>query len=450
MSDENNNNKIDEKNSSLVHELPDAPGPVNPEYNKTASITIFNGIYRQTDFNSLQKMSANPANVHILKSLDELLHRDERRKEDGFPKKIRLGKLVKPSREGKSKVIIVPTVVEEKFIHDTRLLRSGNATGGSGDGKEGDVIGEEPIHSTQQGSEPGSGGEGEAEHEIESTAYELGEILTEKFELPNLKDKGKKKSLTKYKYDLTDKNRGFGQFLDKKSTLKRIIETNLSLGNIIPEKDIDTNNLIVSPRDKVYRTLSKEKDYEAQAVVFFLRDYSGSMMGKPTDLVVSQHLFIYSWLMYQYQNNVMTRYILHDDKAREVEDFYSYYNTSVAGGTRVASGYKMINEIVEKESLVTDYNIYIFQGTDGEDWDAYGEEAVKEIKKILGYVNRIGITIAQSAYSTFSESVVEKYITKSGVLEKKSLIRMDSLQADSDQERIIEGIKKLVSQNGAN
>ena len=51
---------------------------------------------------------------------------------------------------------------------------------------------------------------------MESSAYDLGRILTEKFELPNLKDKGKKRSLTRYTYDLTDRHKGFGQLLDKK------------------------------------------------------------------------------------------------------------------------------------------------------------------------------------------------------------------------------------------
>ncbi len=446
MSDDRDRNKLERSDSGLVHGMPDNSSGIFSQ-GHSPLIKVQSGIYDQNDPVRLQKLFPTPIHVHILKSLDELLRRDGRRREDGFPQKIRLGKLVKPSKEGKNRVVIVPTVVEEKFIHDTRPLTDADSTGGSGDGEKGDILGEEPVHTTQEGGEPGAGGEGEAMHEIESTAYELGQILTEKFQLPNIKDKGKKKSLTKYLYDLTDKNRGFGQVLDKKATLKKILETNLTLGNASPDSDIDTDNLLVSPADKIYRTLSKEKDYEAQAVVFFVRDYSGSMMGKPTDLIVSQHLFIYSWLMYQYQNNVMTRYILHDDRAKEVEDFYVYYNTSVAGGTKIASAYKLVNEIVERENLISDYNIYIFQGTDGEDWDAEGEEAVKELKKIMSYVNRIGITISQGGAA--GESVVEKYVRKSGLLERRDLMRMDSLQPDSDQERIIEGIKKLVSQNGA-
>ncbi|MDZ7598265.1 MAG: hypothetical protein U5J82_08260 [Desulfobacterales bacterium] len=84
--------------------------------------------------------------------------------------------------------------------------------------------------------EPGGGagtGPGQGEggtHELESSAYDLGRILTEKFELPNLKDKGKKRSLTRYTYDLTDRHRGFGQLLDKKATLRRILRTNIAPG----------------------------------------------------------------------------------------------------------------------------------------------------------------------------------------------------------------------------
>ncbi len=110
--------------------------------------------------------------------------------------------------------------------------------------------------------------------------------LTEKFQLPNLKDKGKKRSFTRYTYDLTDKNRGFGQVLDKKATLRKIVETNIALGNLPDVADIDPTRFLIAPHDKVYRMLSQEKDYEPQAMLFFLRDYSGSMAGKVTDLIV--------------------------------------------------------------------------------------------------------------------------------------------------------------------
>jgi uncharacterized sporulation protein YeaH/YhbH (DUF444 family) len=387
-------------------------------------------------------------------TLDELLQRDRNREEDGFKRKIRIGKIVKPSKSGKEKIIVVPTTVEEKFVHDIPVLESegaeGASTGGTGEGEEGDVVGEEPLRPSEEEGE-GEGGEGPGEgeggeHELESNAYELGKTLSEDFDLPNLSAKGKKRVLSRYIYDLTDKNRGVGQVLDKKATLKQVVQTNICLGNIPDVSNIDPASFIISPTDLVYRILSREKDFESQAIVFFVRDYSGSMGGKSTQVIVSQHVMLYSWLLYQYEKQVETRFILHDTEAREVEDFYKYSSYKVAGGTKVVTGYKMVNDIVEKENLSRDYNIYVFHGTDGDDWDTDGKEALKELETMLGYVSRIGISIVEHSYSKAKQTEVEQYLKKSGILEKqKNYIKMDVLEETSDDSRIIQGIKKLIS-----
>jgi uncharacterized protein len=382
-----------------------------------------------------------------IRSIDELLEQDKIREKDGFPKKIRVGRLIKPGQGGKDKVVVVPTTVEEKFLHDPNFRPvDGEPSGGSGDGEEGEVIGEQPV---REEPGPGQGGAGQGEggqHEIESSAYDLGKILTEKFELPNLKDKGKKRSLTRYTYDLTDRHPGTGQVLDKKATLKKIVETNISLGNIPDVGDIDPTKFLIAPNNKIYRILSREKDYESQAMVFFLRDYSGSMIGKATELVVSQHVLIYSWLLFQYARQVETRFILHDTDAKEVKDFYTYYNSKVAGGTQVSSAFRLVNEIVENENLAADYNIYVFHGTDGDDWDTDGKEAIPAIKKMLTYVNRVGITVAEHTHSKPGNSEVERYIKRSGLLaEQRELLRLDVMREDADEPRIIEGIKNLIS-----
>jgi hypothetical protein len=426
------------------HDLPDAAsgggGDIGP---------VARQIYGHNDLFDLQAIAAlETTHSTSLRSIDELLERDKQREEDGFPRKINVGRLIKPGKGGKEKVVVVPTTVEEKFIHDPSLQsEEEQGQGGSGDGEEGEVIGEQPIRPTddQGGAGPGQGDGGQ--HEMESNAYDLGKILTEQFQLPNLMDKGKKRSLTRYTYDLTDKHRGFGQLLDKKATLRKIVETNMNLGNLEDIGDIDLTRFLVAPKDLVYRILSREKDYESQAMVFFARDYSGSMAGKSTTLVVAQHVLIYSWLLYQYAMQVDTRFVLHDTEAKEVDDFYTYYNSKVAGGTQVSSAYRLINEIVDKENLVRDYNIYVFHGTDGDDWDTDGKESVPQLKQMLTYANRVGITIAEHASAKPNNTEVEKYIKKSKLLEeKKKLLRMDVMQEDANETRIIEGIKHLISE----
>lgn len=406
------------------------------------------GFYDYHDLAALQGLPVSMTNYHaFLRSLDELLEKDKQREEDGFPRKIRVGRMIKPGKSGKDRIVVVPTTVEEKFIHDKPAAKDqeGDTSGGSGEGQEGEVIGEQPVHAPEAGSGAGPGEGEEGPHEMESSAYDLGRILTEKFELPNLEDKGKKRSFTRYTYDLTDRHRGFGQVLDKKATLREIVRTNINLGNIPDPSSIDPTGFLITPSDRVYRILSKEKDYESQAMIFFLRDYSGSMQGKVTELVVTQHVLIYSWLLYQYARQVESRFILHDTSAKEVDDFYTYYNSRVAGGTKVVAAYQLVNKIVEEENLARDYNIYVFHGTDGDDWDTDGKETLPVLEKMLTYANRVGITIAEHAGTTHRNTEVEKYLNKSGLLkDKPTLIRLDTLREDSDEPRLIEGIKKLI------
>ncbi len=424
--------------------------PVHPAAGRSSSLNR-QGLYAASDLAALQSATAPQTSFTArVKSIDELLERDRKREQDGFPRKIRVGRLIKPGKGGRDKIVVVPTTVEEKFVHDPNFRRpeEEDGAGGSGEGEEGEVIGEEPVRQPQgqgQGTGPGQGESGP--HEVESSAYDLGRILTEQFELPNLQDKGKKRSLTRYTYDLTDRNRGFGQFLDKKATLRAILETNIHLGRVPDPDAIDPTGFLVAPRDRIYRVLSRERDYESQAMVFFLRDYSGSMAGKCTELVVTQHVLIYSWLLYQYEGQVESRFILHDTEAIEVPDFHTYYNSKVAGGTQVASAYRLVNEIVEKENLVRDYNIYVFHGTDGDDWDTEGKESIPQLEKMLTYAARVGITVIQHLHESEAGSDLEKYLGKSELLKTRArLVRLDSMKEDADEARLIDGIKRLISE----
>jgi uncharacterized sporulation protein YeaH/YhbH (DUF444 family) len=113
----------------------------------------------------------------------------------------------------------------------------------------------------------------------------------------------------------------------------------------------------------------------------------------------------------------------------------------------VSSAYRLVNEIVEKENLARDYNIYIFHGTDGDDWDTDGKESIPELKKMLIYASRVGISIAEHSSEASHKSEVEQYLKKSNLLEDKpNLLRLDVMQENADEPRLIEGIKHLIGE----
>ncbi|MEE4314567.1 MAG: hypothetical protein V2J11_08700, partial [Desulfofustis sp.] len=60
--------------------------------------------YAYSDLFDLQGICAMRSTVNVsIRSIDKLLERDKQREEDGFPRKIRIGRIVKPGSGGKEK-----------------------------------------------------------------------------------------------------------------------------------------------------------------------------------------------------------------------------------------------------------------------------------------------------------------------------------------------------------
>jgi uncharacterized protein len=382
-----------------------------------------------------------------IQTIEELLKRDKQREEDGFNKKIKLGKFIKPSKDGKDDFVVVPTTVESKFYHDESEDEQGSLGGVSKEG-EGTGVGEKKdSHEQEKGSGEGPGNSNQQGHDLNSNAYHLGKILTDYFDLPNLKKKGQKKSLSDYKYELTDINRGFGQLIDKKQTLRQVVKSNILLGNIKPYAATDLTKLLHIPSDTVYKILSKEVSYETEALVFFIRDYSGSMKGSASEAVLTQHLFLYSWLVFQYDSRVTARFILHDTEAKEVEDFDTYYRSSVAGGTRIHPAFSLANSIISNEQLHLTKNIYVFYGSDGDDWLDSQKLLPQELKKLAQYTNRIGLFVARNSGSGNPTSL-ENTIKDEGVVhDLKGTLVMEHINArEYSETEIVESIKKILAE----
>ena len=423
-----------------------------------------------------------PDTVASLESFEDLVRRDKEREKDGLPRRIRWSKtLVAPG-----KVITIPYVEEEKLVHgrfEPENIKKVSAYGmppharmsgggvqlnepdidedtGSGKGEVGDVIGEVPIgRGSGVGDDgddgdgdddgpPGSGAGDQSDGHLEEEAYDLGKRLTERLQLPNLREKIKKFPTDEYAYDLTDRHHGSGQVLDRKETLRQIVKANLALGRI--NKDhLDPSRMVVGPEQRVYRVLSRERVWKSQAAVFFARDYSGSMYGDPTSALRSQHLMIYAWLLVQYEKRVVPRFFVHDTEAREVTAQQYFALGSWGGGTYIPSVYKEITKTIEGEGLGAEYNIYLFQGTDGDDGDMEGEEAIPEIHKIFGYVNRMGVTIFKYPYYGDQKTVFEAYVEKGGILERRDIFRMHIMPQyyNVTDEMNVEALKALIAQD---
>ncbi|MDD9950143.1 MAG: DUF444 family protein, partial [Zetaproteobacteria bacterium] len=61
------------------------------------------------------------------------------------------------------------------------------------------------------------------------------------------------------------------------------------------------------------------------------------------------------------------RYLIHDATAREV-DQNTFYRTKQSGGTLISSAYKLALQTIEKFYPPSEWNIYLFHFSDGDNW----------------------------------------------------------------------------------
>ena len=102
--------------------------------------------------------------------------------------------------------------------------------------------------------------------------------------------------------------------------------------------------------------------------------------------------------------------------------------------------------MIEEENLARDYNIYIFYGTDGDDWDEKGEKTLENIRKMLDpnpIISRLGIVVVNR--SGGYKSNVEKYISNSGMMVKfADYMKLSTLMTNASEKEMINSIKQII------
>lgn len=331
-------------------------------------------------------------------------------------------------RKGKDLVSIpIPRIDLPRFRYGSK--ETGGV--GQGEGKIGTPIGR------GDGQEKGQAGDAPGEHvlEVDVSLDELAEMLGEELELPRIEPKGKKVIPSKQNRYTTISSEGPESLRHFKRTYRKALKRQISEGlynpidpKIIPIKD-----------DKKYKARKTVMLPEASAVIFYMMDVSGSMGDQQKEIVRLTSFWMDTWLRSQY-DNIETRYVIHDAIAKEV-DRERFYNTRESGGTIISSGYKLISKIIKKEYPLNDWNIYVFQFSDGDNWgDIDNSECSQLLRRdLIPMTNLFGYGQVKSPYGSGS------YI---GFLEEEFI---DDIAADdlavcqiSDKDDIMFAIKHFL------
>ncbi len=308
---------------------------------------------------------------------------------EDMKKYISSGELI--GRKGKDFISIpVPQIDLPSF----RFGRKGASGVGQGKGEIGDPI------SFGDDDNDGSGKAGNApgHHilEVDLTLEEFGKILGEELELPRIQPKGKEE-IDVSKHRFTSERRVGPESLRRfKSMYKRALKRSIASGLY------DPLNPIISyiPEDKRYLSWKDKKKPQSDALIIYMMDVSGSMGDEQKEIARQEAFWINVWIESNYKNT-KKMYIVHDSVA-QVVDSETFFHIRESGGTIISSAYKLsINEL-EQGFPEENWNVYIFQFSDGDNWSSGDTEVcIKLLKeKILKRVNLFGYCQTVSEYGS--------------------------------------------------
>ncbi len=274
-----------------------------------------------------------------------------------------------------------------------RYGKNGSGGVGQGEGEEGTQLGpggESPGGTGQAGSDPGA-------HilEVEVSLEELAVILGEELELPRIEPKGKANIDQKKARYSSIRRSGPESLRHFKRTYMEALRRQISSDTY----SADRPRIVPIRDDKRYRARTETELPEANAVVIYMMDVSGSMTDDQKEIVRTAAFWLDTWLHSQYRG-VKTRYIIHDAAAKEVDE-ETFYHTRESGGTRISSAYKVCAELIAREFPPTDWNIYCFQFSDGDNWGEDNEKSLELLTDdLLPQVNLFCYGQVESPYGS--------------------------------------------------
>ncbi|HEX9928448.1 MAG TPA: sporulation protein YhbH, partial [Pyrinomonadaceae bacterium] len=254
---------------------------------------------------------------------------------------------------------------------------------GQGDGKTkvGDVIGREGQQGQGSGSgEAGNSGGGEY-YEAEVNIDELAALIFEDLNLPFLEERNQKAVPTRTTRFNEIRKTGVMANLDKRRMIMENIRRNAretgktKFGNV--KKD-----------DLRFKTWEEEIRYESSAVVIAMMDVSGSMTEFKKYIARSFYFWMVRFLRTKY-DNVEIVFISHHTEAKEVTE-EQFFTQGESGGTVVSSAYQLASEIIKKRYNPSDWNIYPFHFSDGDNYYSDNEEAVRLADELIKTCNLFG------------------------------------------------------------
>lgn len=367
-------------------------------------------------------------------------------------KHIKNGSIFRQRGKNGKIVVTIPQIELPRIV-----FGKGNEGVGKGPGKPGDIIDKDKgKKGNKPGEDPGDG------IQIQLDLDEVLKLLKDELQLPDLKPKANQTyEDVKVVYNGISKL-GPNSLLHKPRTMKQCMKRLAALGQLDNKVLLPGYTQavpILSPvnDDKRFRQYNEIRVPSSNAVIFFLRDGSGSMDQQKCDIVSDISWWIDLYIREYYKKTEVV-HIWHDTEAKEVsaQDFYAL---RYGGGTKCASSAKLMNKIIKDRYNPIKWNIYGFYFGDGETTSVDNAEFAKILKNQLGpdVVNMFGQVeiLHYNGYGEGLKAYLDKQIGKGALphLRNTSVDRQEntgwyaSLPDDKRDEEVRRVLKTLLGKD---
>ncbi|MEV5030066.1 sporulation protein YhbH [Paenibacillus sp. LPE1-1-1.1] len=252
---------------------------------------------------------------------------------------------------------------------------------GDGDSQVGDVLGVDPQAAKGPGKGQDAGDQpGEDVVDTEISIDQLEDMLFEELELPNLEQKQKDQLQTTEIVFHDIRKKGIMSNIDKKRTLIENLRRNANAG----KSGIGG----ISPDDLRYKTWNEIVKPQSNAVILALMDTSGSMGSFEKYCARSFFFWMTRFLRRKYEH-VEIVFIAHHTEAKEVTE-EEFFNRGESGGTICSSAYQKAIDVIDSRYPTSNWNIYPFHFSDGDNLTSDNERCVKLIGQLMERSNMFG------------------------------------------------------------
>ena len=183
---------------------------------------------------------------------------------------------------------------------------------------------------------------------------------------------------------------------------ERIKELNIKLKKLpfIDDFDLKYNNMVKVPSPS------------NKAVMFCVMDVSGSMTQEIKEMAKRFFILLYLFLQRSYKE-IEVVFIRHHTAAKEVDEEDFFYSRET-GGTIVSSALELTSEVINDRFSPNDWNIYVAQASDGDNWEGDSSVCTKILKeKIMSKVQYFSyVEITDRAHQNLwreYEAMTEEY-----------------------------------------